>query len=625
MVRSEVGGRVTTTERDAFGRPVVITDPAGGRTRLTWSSSGLLEALAAPDETAQLWEHDGEGNLVRHVDGAGNVAHAEFGMLGTLRAIRKPDGTQRHYHYDDTLQLTGMTNELGLAWSYRLDAWGRVVEEEDFDGRRTAYERHAVGRVVRRTNAAGQSVETDYDILGNPVRVTAGEAVTTYRWGPRGELLAADGPGVSLERDVDALGRVLAETVNGATMRYTIDPAGRRVGRVTPGGVESVWQLDELGMPTDLVFTGRASRFARDELGRETSRSFVGGTVASAWDPVGRLLSRSVTGVGTEAQGRDVLQTTYGYARGGSLLWAHEMGRGRADFTRDAMSRVTQVVSDGLVNEAYAYDPAGNLLTAEWDAGHVGEAPVGGRSYRGTAVTQVGRDRLTYDPVGRLVTRRRPLLSGGSMEWSYTWDAHDRLVGVATPDGSRWTYTYDPLGRRVHKVETSAQATTGQSILFAWDGMRLAEQRTETGVTTTWEHLSWEPVAQVVTRGGDEPDGVSRAPYRRRHTRPWSPTWWAPRPTSSGRTGAPSGGRPGRCGGWPPVRPQRARSMPARCRCGSPGSTRTPRPGSTTTCIATTTRPRRATSAPTRLGSPPRPTRRPPIRRTRRPTSTRLV
>jgi YD repeat-containing protein len=67
---------------------------------------------------------------------------------------------------------------------------------------------------------------------------------------------------------------------------------------------------------------------------------------------------------------------------------------------------------------------------------------------------RAGRDRFAYDDQGRLVRRRRALLSGGSHDWTYTWDAADRLTQVTTPDGSTWLYTYDPFGRRISEPPT---------------------------------------------------------------------------------------------------------------------------------------------------------------------------
>jgi YD repeat-containing protein len=35
--------------------------------------------------------------------------------------------------------------------------------------------------------------------------------------------------------------------------------------------------------------------------------------------------------------------------------------------------------------------------------------------------------------------------------WYYGWNADDRLIELVTPQGERWRYAYDALGRRVRK------------------------------------------------------------------------------------------------------------------------------------------------------------------------------
>lgn len=90
------------------------------------------------------------------------------------------------------------------------------------------------------------------------------------------------------------------------------------------------------------------------------------------------------------------------------------------------------------------------------------------------------------------------------MTWRYTWDSEDRLVGVRTPDGSRWSYRYDPLGRRLAKYRHTPDGGVAEQIDFTWDGARLIEQthhRFEAGAgpdVTTWDYSpgSFTPLLQ---------------------------------------------------------------------------------------------------------------------------------
>ncbi|GAB2620270.1 hypothetical protein GCM10027168_60420 [Streptomyces capparidis] len=89
-----------------------------------------------------------------------------------------------------------------------------------------------------------------------------------------------------------------------------------------------------------------------------------------------------------------------------------------------------------------------------------------------------------------------------SETWRYTWDAEDRLTSVNTPDGTRWEYLYDALGRRTAKRRTAADASFLEEVLFAWDGTTLAEQTStsaelRSSVTLTWDHNGLNPIAQT--------------------------------------------------------------------------------------------------------------------------------
>lgn len=57
-----------------------------------------------------------------------------------------------------------------------------------------------------------------------------------------------------------------------------------------------------------------------------------------------------------------------------------------------------------------------------------------------------------------------------------------------TPDGDRWRYAYDPLGRRIAKHRLTEDGSTADRTEFTWDDVRLAEQTTPDGRVTTWDY-----------------------------------------------------------------------------------------------------------------------------------------
>ncbi|MEU4210383.1 putative T7SS-secreted protein [Streptomyces sp. NPDC026206] len=486
-------GGVTTYRRDAFGRVTTVIDPVGAITRMQWSVEGRLVRRVEPDGAVQSWAYDGEGNCVTHTDAVGGVTTYEYTHFDKLCAQTGPDGVRHEFEHDALLQLTRVTNPQGLTWSYTYDPAGHLVSETDFDGRTLTYAHDAAGRLTARTNALGQTIAYEHDVLGRVVAKDANGAVTTYVHDAVGRLLEAAGPDATLVYSRDRLGRAKSETTNGRTLTFAYDELGRRTRRVTPGGAVSTWTYDVAGRRASLTASGRRFDIEHDAVGREIARHFGEDvTLVHAWDAAGRLQSQTVTAGGASVQRRD-----YTYRRDGYLSGVDDR-----TFELNAAGRVTAVDAPGW-QERYAYDEAGNQTEATWPSDHPGAEAQGTREYTGTRIVRAGRIRYEHDAQGRVVLRQKTRLSRKPDTWRYEWDAEDRLTSVLTPDGTRWRYLYDPLGRRIAKQRL--YGTTGEvaeQVDFTWDGPTLTEQTTTSRdlpnlVTLTWDYDGLRPVSQT--------------------------------------------------------------------------------------------------------------------------------
>ncbi|MGQ4516751.1 RHS repeat-associated core domain-containing protein [Streptomyces sp. DW26H14] len=493
-------GATTRYERDAFGRPVTITDPTGATSRLAWTVEGRLARRTAPDGTTESWTYDGEGNCTSHTDALGGVARYEYTHFNLLRARSGPDGVRYEFDHDTELRLTKVTNPQGLEWSYAYDAMGRLTAERDFDDRALTYVHDAAGRLASRTNALGHVVSFERNTLGQVLRKDAAGQVTTYAYDLTDELAEATGPdGAVLILLRDRYGRLRSETVDDRTLTYTYDDLGRRAGRKTPTGATTSWSYDEAGRCSRMVASGRTIDFTYDAAGREQSRRTAGTIVLDqTFDAVGRLNTQAVTGTG----GRAVQHRAYTYRADGNVIGIDDYLSGSRRLDLDACGRVTAVNAAGWT-ERYAYDDAGNQTQAQWPAGHPGQEARGARAYTGTSIIRAGNVRYEHDALGRITLRQKTHLSRKPDTWRYEWDAEDRLTSVLAPDGTRWRYTYDPVGRRTAKLRL---APDGESVVervdFTWDGTTLCEQTTSspdlpTPVTLTWDHQGLRPLAQT--------------------------------------------------------------------------------------------------------------------------------
>lgn len=489
-------GHTTTVTRDRFGRVIEATDPLGHTTRTTWTPEGKPSRREYADGTHESWAWDGEGNLLSHTDQAGDTTRHTVGHFDLPASRTDPDGTTYAFAYDTELRLTGVTNPQGLTWSYAYDEAGRLASETDFNGRTLSYEHDAAGGLTARTNGAGETLHFVRDALGRVVE----QGAATLSYDAAGGLVRAVNPDAEVVLERDALGRVLSETVNGRTASYAYDAVGRRTRRVTPSGVTSKWTYDPAGRPVELRGDGGTLTFAYDAAGRETERRLGDAAVLTQeWDRADRLTSQVVTGPAA----RILQHRTYAYREDGYLTEIRELTSGTRRFDLDRTGRVTAVNAHGW-KETYAYDAAGNLTYAKAPA-H--EAP-GARDVEGTIVRRAGRTTYEHDAQGRLVRRCRKLLSGRTRTWTFEWDAEDRLTAAVTPEGERWEYAYDALGRRISK-RCGLDET-----LFSWDGTRLSEQTAPDDAITTWDYApgTHRPLTQT-THVRHAPSGSSIAHF----------------------------------------------------------------------------------------------------------------
>lgn len=495
-------GTVTRYTRDAFGRAVRITDPQGHVTELEWTVEGRLARRTGPDGAQQSWAYDGEGNCLVHTDAAGGETRFEYTHFDLVSARTTPDGVRQEFTHDSELRISRVTNPQGLTWDYTYDSAGRLSSETDFDGRSLSYAHDACGHLTSRTNALGQTIRYTRDTAGRVTAKDADGTVTRFTYDVHGRLASATNPDTELSYVRDSSGRVLREICDGRELSNTYDEAGRRTRRVTPSGAVSTWSFP-VGLRAELNASGQQVVFAFDETGRETTRRIGDAlTVEHAYDPAGRLTDQRV-----RAPGDRILQhRSYTYRADGHLTSVDELtsGHKRLELTRDG--RVTGVAAESW-SERYAYDEAGNQTMATWPGA---DDVTGSREYAGTRISRAGSIRYEHDAQGRVVLRQKARLSRKPDTWRYGWDAEDRLVSVTTPDGTRWRYLYDALGRRTAKQRLSADGTTvAEEVTFTWDNGTLCEQTTSIAgspdsVALTWDHDGVKPVTQVERRLVDQ-------------------------------------------------------------------------------------------------------------------------
>ncbi|HEY2059087.1 MAG TPA: RHS repeat-associated core domain-containing protein [Amycolatopsis sp.] len=475
---------------DMFGRPALVSAP-GGQVRLDWTVEGLRAARVGPGGGRAQWTYDAEGNDVAHMDETGAVTRREYGPFDVVVATVDAAGARTTYTYDTELRLASVTNPVGLTWYYLRDHEGRITEERDFDGRTLRFEYDAMGRLSRSLNGLGELVEYTYDTLGNVVGRRTSSGLTTYSYDPVGRLVRAANADAVIEYERDERGRVIAQTTNGCTTTFAYEDG--RVHRRTPSGVDSVWSFGDKGIPVGLSGGGHEVRFGRDAGGNETGRTVDGRVLLTqAFDAEQRLT----------AQDTPVRQRRYDYRPDGNLVRTADSVAGVVQFQLDVTGRVVDAVAPDR-REGYRYDAAGNIVATAAAGASAGSPETGPRGYAANTLTGAGAVAYRHDAQGRVVQRL-----AGELVWSYHWDAQDRMTGVRTPDGTRWNYRYDPIGRRIAKQRLGPGGEVAEQVDFVWDGGKLVEEahRGPDGTTRvrTWDYDpdTSAPVAQHENTGG---------------------------------------------------------------------------------------------------------------------------
>ncbi|WP_438948553.1 DUF6531 domain-containing protein [Streptomyces atratus] len=489
-------GAVTRFEYDRHHRLLSVTDTLGRVTRSTYDEHGRLTSVVRPDGRELTADYNALGLPVRFRGAEGMVTRQTYDERGNRLTTTDPSGATIRTTYDAVGRPTSMTDALGNTMRIRSDAAGLPIEITDPLGAASHVVRDAFGRPVTLTNPLGAVTRLDWTREGKLSRRTEADG-STQSWTYDGEgncLTHTDAVGAVSRFEYSHFDLMTARTgPDGVRYEFTHDHGLRLTQVRNPHGL--IWQYayDAAGhLISETDFDNRTLTYERDAHIGDTL------TLANQYDPIGRLTAQRITG----PDNRSIQRRDYTYRADGLLTGLTDQLSGPKTFDLDTAGRVTAVHAANWT-ERYAYDAAGNQTEASWPASHPGQEAVGSRSYSGTAITHAGTIRYEHDGLGRITLRQKTRLSRKPDTWRYEWDAEDRLTSVTTPDGTRWHYRYDPLGRRICKQRVGTDGKfLREEVTFTWDDNTLCEQATRSqnmpyAVALTWEHNGLHPLTQT--------------------------------------------------------------------------------------------------------------------------------
>lgn len=433
------GVYATTTSYDIKNRPIVIVDPVGAETCISYDEEYLNEGhqKVLKKETR---DPLGQLQIVIH------NSHGEPVCIQTYTPEGEACGIQETVYRKDKLPRTVLQRVYVNGEEMR-----QVVNEWEYD---------AFGRVCAVIDGKGTEEET----------------VTCKSYTPYGELSAVIRPsGIILHHLYDSLGRVECVTSSDESIHYAYhyDALGNLV------------EMEDCIHRTSTKRTYDAlKRIVREEL----QNGFV---VERAFDMQGRTIKttysngkevaytyqgselREVQGVG-KATYKALYQS---YNLSGQLTHYQGVGKsGSEQFEYDALGRFLKQTGPLFSEEVRGYDLAGNIEAIET------KDPLGirvvdydyGPKYQlikeGTEHTyhyDSLSNRLKKDGQAEKVNALNQVLESGSA--SYKYDKNGNLIFL-NKENEEWTFSYDALDRLIAANGKSLEDKVSVEIAYLYDG-----------------------------------------------------------------------------------------------------------------------------------------------------------
>ena len=468
MISADGQNHTTYYTHDNWGRVTDVQAPDNTHTKTTYDLDGNVLTVSDADHTAAdnvnhtvTNKYDNDGRLTKTTNGHGDVVQYTYdgpngvgtpdangqtqrGLLSsktdgnghtttyTYTALNQPsqtlypDNTTESVTYDENGNTQTCTKADGTQIVYAYDWNNRLTD--------ITYPRHANGTQLHATHF-------DYDADGRRTRMTDATGTTTWTYGD----------GLHLTQTVTPYGTVAAPGTSTQTVGYGYDADGRRTIMSLAGLGSWTYTYYDNGQPwTVQTPYGETTTNNYDAAGRLTYRTNGDGTIRTlAYDAAG--------------------QVTDLYDYSGSA----RMARFHYDYT--PAGQVSRMTQDDAVTTDYGYDGA-NQLTSEVHAGDGSASYSLGYTYdsNGNRLTQTRNGQFAqnfiYDAHDKLISGNsggeqygydangnQATLSYYGSQYGFVWDDEDRLTKLTFPDGHVNTFTYNGLGLRVAKTDSTGQ------------------------------------------------------------------------------------------------------------------------------------------------------------------------
>jgi RHS repeat-associated protein len=548
----------STTQFDADGRVISVTDPSGQTTATQYDGNGRVIEVTSPDGSYTQAHYNGNGQMDYQIDAMGNRTDYAYDASGRLITVTQPAVINASsqsvrpvttYGYDQYGDQTSITDANGHVTTFTYDAFGHQLTETLPGGATETSTYNSFGDLDTQTDFDGNVTKYIYDyeqtggtMLGRLMEVDyypAGfntiQTEVTYHYdalGRQDKVIETTNGGAPRETDTiyDAQGNVTSVSSPEGTINYTYNAATGLETSVSTSQSETDFGYDAMGRLQTVTESKRAgvvlstptvSTYAYDSnTGNTLSLTITSGSNTLETTLYGYDSTRHWLKSVTNEDGSSNILSSFTYTRradgqitqesesvsqpGGSVV------TGTTNYQYDALDRLTQEAYSGSVSGTsftanYTLDLVGNRLS-ETVTGAGAETVTDTYNARDELLTETTANGTTtttafgYDPNGSQTTTT----TNGVLQQTQVYDAQGRLVQVKNGSGAvEETVLYTAAGNRASVTQSGVttnyivddQSVTGYSeVLEEYQGGVL--------VNSYIYGNSLDPVSQNTSAGG---------------------------------------------------------------------------------------------------------------------------
>ena len=431
----------TTTERDAQGRSIKVTDPLGHETKYTYDGDGNVETVTDPEGHKTTYTYDADNERTKVEEPNKTITETEYDGAGQVK--KQIDGNKHSTEYVRNIleEITEVIDPLGRKTLKEYDKAGNLVSVTDAAKRTTTYKYDPANRLTEISYSDGKTptVKYEYNGDGDRTKMVDGTGTTTYEYDQLDRLTATkDGHGNTAGYEYDLANEQTKITYpNGKVVEREYDKAGRLKGTMD-------WSKNTI-------------KFTYDADSDLTVTTFPSGT--SDED----TYKYDDTDAMTEVKMKKGSETLASLA-----------------YTRNKDELVEKATSKGLPGEekpAYTYDKNNRLtkgagIPYEYDAGNNPTTIGTEHTYSYNSADELEKSVLkkvtaatySFNEVGER-TKTEPA-SGPATTYGY--DQAGNLTSVTRPKGTEVAAIEDTYGYNGDGLRTS-ETISGTTTYLAWD------------------------------------------------------------------------------------------------------------------------------------------------------------